>query len=160
MILTIINVLLTLASAYGAYKSLHYYNKSKVLTAHTNINKALVSVEEMLNKLPEALSAVNKNRQDNRGKNLNRIICEIGEELNRSYNEIHSCIPPDISEDFFGREIDGGFDLQKYINEFISGEALKEGTLDSDDYAVCQKCLKTMQVYLKAKLNEIDDKLK
>lgn len=64
-ILTAINVLLAIASAFGARKSLKYYRKSKNLSTYTQINKSLIEIQKMLIKLPEALSA---SSQSLRGK--------------------------------------------------------------------------------------------
>ena len=54
VILTIINVLLAIVSGLGAYKSVKYFQKSKNLTIFAQINKALVEIQKMLIKLPEA----------------------------------------------------------------------------------------------------------
>lgn len=61
--LTVINVILAIVSGIGAYKSAKYFQKSKNLTIFAQINKALVEVQKMLVKLPEALSASNLSRR-------------------------------------------------------------------------------------------------
>ena len=58
--LTVINVVLAIFSMVGAGKSIKYYKKSKNLTIFAKTNKALIEVQKMLTKLPEALYAVNK----------------------------------------------------------------------------------------------------
>lgn len=160
IVLTLVNVGITAVSLYGAYNSLKYYKKSKILAAHTNVNKALVEIEKMLNKLPEALTATNKNRQNGRGTNLQKVICDIGNELSNSYNGIRSCTPTEYMAALFGLENEGTFELQKYINGYISGEALENNKLNSDNYAACQKRLMAMQDFLKQKSDEIAEKLK
>ena len=57
IVLTIINVILAVVSAFGAWNSIKYFRKSKNLTIFAQTNKALVEVQKMLIKLPEALSA-------------------------------------------------------------------------------------------------------
>ena len=52
--LTIINVILAIISGIGAYNSVKYFRKSKNLTIFAQTNKALVEVQKMLIKLPEA----------------------------------------------------------------------------------------------------------
>ena len=160
IIMTIVNVIITAVSLWGAHNSLKYYNKSKALSAHTNVNKALVEIEKMLNKLPEALTATNKNRQNSRGMNLVKIICNIGNDLHGSYNEIRSCTPIEFSADLFELEKQDEFELLKYINSYISGEVLKDNKLNSTEYALCQKRLMAMQEFLKTKLDEVGEKLK
>ena len=52
--LTIINVILAVVSGVGAYKSLKYFRKSHNLTICAQTNKALIEIQKMLSKLPEA----------------------------------------------------------------------------------------------------------
>ena len=99
IVLTIINAIATVVAVISAFRSHRYYKKSRALIDHTNMNKALVEIEKMLLRLPEALSATNKSRQKNgRGYNLEKVICDIGMDLSSSYNEIHSCVPPEYAE--------------------------------------------------------------
>ena len=106
-------------------------------------------IEKMLLKLPEALSATNKSRQKSgRGYNLEKVICDIGMDLSSSYNEIHSCVPPEYAEDLFAFEDTDSFMLLKYINGYMSGDALVEGVLDSTKYAECQTQLMKMGLSL------------
>lgn len=60
MILTVINIILTVVSAVGAFKSIAYYKKSKKLEILTQSNKSLIEIQKMLKKLQDALSASNK----------------------------------------------------------------------------------------------------
>ena len=55
VVLTIINVILAVVSALGAWNSIKYFRKSKNLTIFAQTNKALVEVQKMLIKLPEAI---------------------------------------------------------------------------------------------------------
>ena len=45
-VLTIINVILTVVSAVGAWNSIKYFRKSKNLTIFAQTNKALVEVQK------------------------------------------------------------------------------------------------------------------
>ena len=67
VVLTIINVILAVVSAFGACNSIKYFRKSKNLTIFAQTNKALVEVQKMLIKLPEALSASNSSRRGKKG---------------------------------------------------------------------------------------------
>ncbi|MDE5558722.1 MAG: hypothetical protein K2J32_13730 [Ruminococcus sp.] len=55
VVLTVINVGITIASGASAFKSWKYYKKNNALSTHTNINKALLKIEKMKRKLPEAI---------------------------------------------------------------------------------------------------------
>ena len=59
IVLTVINVILAVISGLSAYNSLKYFRKSHNLTIYAQTNKALIEIQKMLSKLPEALSASN-----------------------------------------------------------------------------------------------------
>ena len=160
IVLTIINAIATVVAVISAFRSHRYYKKSRALIDHTNMNKALVEIEKMLLRLPEALSATNKSRQKSgRGYNLEKVICDIGMDLSSSYNEIHSCVPPEYAEDLFAFEDTDSSKLLKYINGYMSGDALVEGVLDSTKYAECQTQLMKMQDYLKKSIDKMPEKI-
>lgn len=46
VVLTIINVILAVVSAFGAWNSIKYFRKSKNLTIFAQTNKALVEVQK------------------------------------------------------------------------------------------------------------------
>ena len=77
--LTVINVILAIVSGIGAYKSAKYFQKSKNLTIFAQINKALVEVQKMLVKLPEALSASNLSRRGKKGLSLHNTLLHMQE---------------------------------------------------------------------------------
>lgn len=159
-VLTIINAIATVIAVISAIRSRRYYKKSRVLVDHTNMNKALVEIEKMLLKLPEALLATNKSRQKSgRGYNLEKVICNIGTELSSSYIEIHSCVPSEYAENLFVLENTGSFQLLKYINGYMSGDALVEDALNSAQYAECQTQLMKMQDYIKKNVDTMLEKI-
>lgn len=158
IVLTIINAITTVIAVISANQSWKYYKKSRALADHTNMSKALVGIEKMLCKLPEALSVTNKNRQK-KGINFDKIIGNIGADLNSFYLEIHSCVPSAYASELFKLENEGGFELRKYINGYISGEVLNKGMLDSEDYAKCQTQLMKMQENLKKSIEEMPEKI-
>ena len=144
-ILTGINILLTIISGIGAYKSVKYFRKSRNLTIFAQTNKAL--------------TASNMAMRGKKGMNLQNRICNIGQELNISLTEIGANIPSEYSEKFRELQNDGIFNLQVYINSYISGEAVKIDHIDSDDYNLCQQRLVSMQEYLKKITVETEEKL-
>lgn len=160
IVLTLINVILAIISGVGAYKSLKYFRKSHNLTIYAQTNKALIEIQKMLSKLPEALSASNKGMRGKKGFSLENTLCSIGQELNSSLNEIRSSIPSEYSQEFGGLQDDESFKLQGYINSFISGEAVTQNGIDSTKYNLCQIRLVAMQDYLKRLVSETEEKLK
>ena len=158
--LTVINVILAIVSGIGAYKSAKYFQKSKNLTIFAQINKALVEVQKMLVKLPEALSASNLSRRGKKGLSLHNTLCDIGQELNTNLTEINSNIPPEYIDRFRQLQNKNGFNLQTYINSYISGDAVNVEGIDSEDFNTCQARLLEMQDYLKKVALEIEEKWK
>ena len=159
-VLTIINAIATVIAIISAIRSHTYYKKSRALVDYTNMSKTLVEIEKMLLKLPEAFSATNRSRQKSgRGVNLEKVICDIGLELSTSYNEIHSCVPSEYAENLFALETTCDFELLKYINGYISGEALTNGMLDATQYTKCQTQLMKMQDFLKKNIDAMPEKI-
>lgn len=156
VVLTIINVILAVVSALGAWNSIKYFRKSKNLTIFAQTNKALVEVQKMLIKLPEALSASNSSRRGKKGLSLHNTLCDIGQELNANLTEINSNIPTEYSDAIRQLQNKDGFNLQAYI----SGEAVQNNGIDSDDFNVCQARLLEIQDYLKKAALETEEKLK
>lgn len=140
--------------------SIKYFRKSKNLTIFAQTNKALVEVQKMLIKLPEALSASNSSRRGKKGLSLHNTLCDIGQELNANLTEINSNIPTEYSDAIRQLQNKDGFNLQAYINSYISGEAVQNNGIDSDDFNVCQARLLEIQDYLKKSALETEEKLK
>ena len=153
--LTIINVILAIISGIGAYNSVKYFRKSKNLTIF-----ALVEVQKMLIKLPEALSSSNSSRRGKKGLSLHNALCDIGQELNVNLTEINSNIPAEYSGELRQLQNKDGFNLQTYINSYISGDAVKDNGIDSEDFNSCQAKLLEIQDYLKKVALETEEKLK
>ena len=143
--LTIINVILAIISGIGAYNSVKYFRKSKNLTIFAQTNKALVEVQKMLIKLPEALSSSNSSRRGKKGLSLHNALCDIGQELNVNLTEINSNIPAEYSGELRQLQNKDGFNLQTYINSYISGDAVKDNGIDSEDFNSCQAKLLEIQ---------------
>ena len=91
---------------------------------------------------------------------LHNTLCDIGQELNTNLTEINSNIPPEYIDRFRQLQNKNGFNLQTYINSYISGDAVNVEGIDSEDFNTCQARLLEMQDYLKKVALEIEEKLK
>ena len=60
---------------------------------------------------------------------------------------------------YYPLEDTDSFKLLKYINGYMSGDALVEGVLDSTKYAECQTQLMKMQDYLKKSIDKMPEKV-
>ena len=157
----IVNVVLTGASAVGAYKSFHYFKKSKHITIYAQSREALNELGEMLELLPEALALASTEKK---GFNPENAVSEKGTELFKHLNAIMSAIPSEYSAEFRDLQKFEAFDLEQYIRSFIDRSAVIEEngrkTLGKTDFDVCQNQLREMQEYLKKKIAEEEEKLK
>lgn len=160
MILTVINIILTVVSAVGAFKSIAYYKKSKKLEILTQSNKSLIEIQKMLKKLQDALSASNKASSVRKGFSLKNTLRDIGKELDNSLREIEFSIPTEYIYEFKKIQKDGSFDLHIYINSYISGEAIKEDVISSREYNLCQIRLIEIERWLKKVISDNEEKLK
>jgi hypothetical protein len=96
-----------------------------------------------------------------RGVNLKNKVQEIGVELNDSLTEIRNCLPSEYHAEFIRYISNENEDLQVYINSLISGEAINEAnSLDISEYNRYYRLICNLQVYLKGKFSEIEEKLK
>lgn len=159
-ILTIINVVLAIVSGLGAYNSVKYFRKSKNLTIFAQTNKALVEVEKMLLKLPEALEVSNSLRRGRKGISLYNTLRDIGRQLNTNLTEINTYVPAEYSDEIRQLQNKDNFNLQFYINSYINGDAVKDDGIDSENFNVCQARLLEIQDYLKKTALEIEERLK
>ena len=111
-------------------------------------------------KLPDALSASNSSRRGRKGLSLHNTLCDIGKELNTNLTGINSNIPAEYSDKIRQLQNKDGFNLQTYINSYISGDAVKDNGIDSEDFNVCQERILEIQDYLKKAAMETEEKLK
>ena len=160
-IILIANIIITIASGIGAYKSFRYFKKSKYITIYAQSNQALNELSEMLKMLPEALAATTNTM---RGFSVENAIRDIGTQLSVHLNEIMSAIPTEYSAEFQKLQKAGVFTLEQYINSYIDGTAITEvngrKTLQRSSFDICQERLREMQIFLKQKIAEEEEKLK
>lgn len=161
IIILVLNVIITICSGIGAYKSFRYFNKSKYITIYAQTNQALNEISEMLDSLPKALSTVTTK---NKGVNLEYYIQGVGRNLADHLNNVMGAIPSTFSSEFRRLQKTKGFILSGYINSFIDGSALVEEngrkTLNRKSFDACQECLRSMQEFLKRKIEDEAEKLK
>ena len=114
----------------------------------------------MLKILPEALATTNPNR----GVNIENAMRDFGTKLSDDLNEIMSAIPTEYSNEFQKLQKDNAFILEQYINSFIDGTAIEEEnerkTLQRASFDACQERLRAMQMFLKQKIADEEEKLK
>jgi hypothetical protein len=156
-VLTIINVILTGITGYGAYKANKAYQKSKILNIYTHSNKALIEVQKMLTTLPGALNAVK--RSGAKGHNGLKQLQEVGNVLNESLNEVMKNISSSSYTKINEFIVKEGFDIRQYINSYISGDAYDELAESNEKYSLFQSRLLEMQNYFINEIEHIGDKI-
>ena len=153
--LLLINVVITIISAIGAYKSRSYSKKSKIIEEYNNIHLALSEIDKMLRLLPKAYGYRNE-----MGVNYELKIKEIGKDLYNSYQSVKASVPVELIEELNKIEIESQFELLPYINSFINGTVICNNTIDEKGYNTCLRRLMEMQYFLKTKLDRRREDLK
>ena len=160
-VLTIINVMLVIISGVGAWKSIKYYKKNKELTVDTQATDVIDEVTQMLSILLKALEIANqKVKKRGRGTNYGAELLTCGKELIVHYQEIEKNIPARYYSNLNETLNKDGFEFLKYLNSYVSGEAMKVEGLDHNDFAKCQERLYGLQRFLKEERDKIEEKLK
>ena len=161
IVVLITNILIAIVSGVSAINSVRYFKKSKHITIYAQTNQALNELGEMLKMLPEALAAT---ANPKKGFSVENAIRDYGTKLSGNLNEIMSAIPTEYSNEFQKLQKDGTFILEQYINSFIDGSAIVEEnerkTLQRASFDKCQERLRAMQMFLKRKIAEEEEKLK
>ena len=156
----IANVILMAFSLWGAYRSCKYYDKSKYLSTHTNLSKALLEIEKMQMKVTECLSALAQKRRYTKGYNFSKAIGSIGKDLSDSLIVFHSYIPSEYTEKLSGLERTSVFRLQKFVNDCLSEKLSDMEDLFEKECISCQERLAVMQDFIKGQIDKAGEKLK
>lgn len=161
IVLTAVNVILTILSAIGTYRSIRYYKKSKRLASLAKANRSLAEIEKMLNRLPDLFDITYQIRCRKRGYNYPIALCEVGKDLDNSLNRILSEMPLKNMDEFNRLLEKDGFSLRAYIHSIINGEVLnEENGIRLDEYSRCQNRLLDMQMYLRNMVEDIEEDFK
>lgn len=161
IVLTAVNVVLTILTAVGTYRSIRYCRKSRWLDYYARLNRALAETEKMLRVLPNLLDISSQMHYRRRGVNYRIAIGDIGKELDASLNIISSEIPLEHVSQFNSLLDKDDFHLRTYIDSIITGDIFDDNNgLDLDNYHRCQSRVLDIQEYLKRLLKEIEDEMK
>ena len=157
--MTVLNILCTCFTLYGAYKANTYYKRSKQLTDYANTNVAFMEVKNIIVVLSEMLRyAVPEGR---RGVSYKGEICKSGEKIKQSIIKIREYLSVEDSKEINNLLVQQEFKVEKYIDSFITGDALVEGKFVVDEnYTNCQNVFYEMQLLLKERLEDLDRKIK
>lgn len=82
----------TVISIVGAFKSWHYYKRSKDVTIYGNTQIALVESEKIINYLNEMMKLSNNKIARKGVATLFRQVCSYGEKIKKSLDEIRKVI--------------------------------------------------------------------
>lgn len=149
--LTLISIVCTFGSAYGAYKSCVYYKKSKDLTIFANTNIAFVESQKIISTLTEMLKLANVTKK--RGTNYIKEVCKSGESIKSSINKIREVM---TVKDFNEIQVllnSQEIKIERYIDSFITGAVLVDEKLIIDDeFNTCQQAFCEIQALIKRKL--------
>lgn len=161
IVLTAVNVVLTILTAVGTYRSIRYYRKSRWLNYYAKLNRALAETEKMLRVLPKLLDVSSKMHYRRKGINYSIAIGDVGKELDASLNVISSELPLEYVSQFKSLLDKEGFHLRTYINSIITGDVIHDDKgLNMEDYHCCQSMILDIQVFLKMVIEDAEEKMK
>lgn len=159
VVLTIISIICTIASAYGAYKSVKYYKKSKQLTIYANNNIALIELQKVISTFIEILKISNPARAQ-RGTNLAKQLQNHGENIKNSLNVLREKLSVDDYNDVQKLLSSSKIQVEAYIDSFITGTIIVNNKLVIDDqFNLCQQAFYEIQQLLKQKNEKVEEKL-
>lgn len=161
-IMLLVNVILTIMSAVGAWRSFNYYRKSKYLLTVTELNKALIKLESLIKKLPELLIISQQISPGylRRGVNNENKLCEVGKDLIICYDEILCVLPLEAKQEVDSAVEKANFNLRQYFNTIVNGEAMKDEKLNMEEFTKCQNLLSELHSCLKRHIENNEEKLK
>lgn len=158
-VLTGISVLCTVVSIVGAYRANLYYKKSKNISILVKTKDSLSESKVILESMGEILKLSNTILA--RGKNISKMVSEQGQIINKALIRIKEL------EGFAdNKKIDAilktkDFNAQDYINSLISGKVICDGTICIDnEYTNCYQIFENLQLFLKQRMEEQEEKLK
>ena len=158
-VLTGISVLCTVVSIIGAYRANLYYKKSKNISILVKTKDSLSESKVILESMGEILKL--SNTMLARGKNISKMVSEQGQIINKALIRIKEL------EGFAdNKKIDAilktkDFNAQDYINSLISGKVICDGTICIDnEYTNCYQIFENLQLFLKQRMEEQEEKLK
>ncbi|MBQ7574205.1 MAG: hypothetical protein IJT23_08095 [Clostridia bacterium] len=156
IILTVISAICTLASIIGAYRSNKYSNQSKQLNIYANTNAALIETKNIISTLTELLKLANNRK---RGTSLLIEIRKHGEMIRDSINKIRDTLPANDVKEINNILNTQEIKIDHYINSFVTGAILVSDKLElDDDFNLCHQKFCDIQVFIKAKLENLNNK--
>ena len=155
----IINLVLTIISGYGAFRSVAYYKKSKQITIYANTNIAYIESKKIIETFNKILRLANPRTR--RGINYVKEIAKNGTEIQSSITKIRENMSVEDFEEIKKILNSDELKVERYINSFISGSVLLNNELIIDsDFNLCQEKFYEMQTLNKKKLEDTEEKLK
>ena len=158
-VLTGISVLCTVVSIVGAYRANLYYKKSKNISILVKTKDSLSESKIILESMGEILKL--SNTMLARGKNISKMVSEQGQIINKALIRIK-----ELESFADNKKIDAilktkDFNAQDYINSLISGKVICDGTICIDnEYTNCYQIFENLQLFLKQRMEEQEEKLK
>ena len=148
-----------MVSIVGAYRANLYYKKSKNISILVKTKDSLSESKVILESMGEILKL--SNTMLARGKNISKMVSEQGQIINKALIRIKEL------EGFAdNKKIDAilktkDFNAQDYINSLISGKVICDGTICIDnEYTNCYQIFENLQLFLKQRMEEQEEKLK
>ena len=161
IILTILSIICTVISYIGAIKSFRYYYKSKQLLTLTDIKTASIEAKKISDNIIDVLKYANPQYKVPKGVSVANVLIDIGKSIKISLGEIKSKLPSTYVEKFNKILKMEEFNFEVYIDCFIIGNNVEEGTLKNDkNLRYSLEVIRNIQEELKKYIEELQEALK
>lgn len=157
-VLTVISVLCTIVSGFGAYKSVKYYNKNKQLTIYAHKNVAYSEIKKVIDTMTEILKLASP--QQGRGVNREKEVSRLGLNIRVSLDKIREQLSNENCDSIL--DILNSNKVRDYIESLITCPVLPNKNVDIDAwkrFRDCETAFYSIQNEIKKKLDESEEKL-
>lgn len=154
---TIIGGICTLASIWGAQKSIKYYKKSRNLTLFANNNVAYSESQKIVDLFSQLLKFT-KTRTRPRGSNIPKAVSQCGEDIRKSLSIIRDKVSAEDYDEIEKILHSTCYDVEKYIDSIIMCSVLENDVFEVDDkYNNAREAFKNVNRFLKRRAEILEE---
>lgn len=150
-----INILSTLISLYGAWKSCSYYQRIKKLNEYTSLKNAIITLQETQHLLTDIWKNIGEGQRNRRGINSSQKIKDMGTKIDKNLTEIMNSLPVSCATFIHNSLQKRPFPPREFIGTLISGEYVNDN-YSASKYHTCKERIEDIQLYLKHESEKIE----
>ena len=150
-----INIICTLISAIGAWKSCTYYKRIKKVNEYSSLQDAIITLQEIQYLLTDVWKNIGEEQKNRRGINLSQKIKENGTKIDKDLTRIMNSLSADCSKLMKETLHKTPYPPIEYIGSLISGEYIDD-KFGTQKYQSCKTKIEDIQLYLKGESEKLE----